>query len=93
MRLDASEQRQARQRKIANEIQGFVPSKLIWKAQRPIQHTIVGEHDGIFERSAANQAHSFERFNVALKTEGSRTRQQVTEGVRTHKHLHFLLAH
>src|SRR5713226_440072 len=89
--LDTGEQRQASQREIANQIQRFVPSKLVGKAQRPVHDAVVGENDGVLERAAANKAHGLERLDVALETESSRTRQKMAESIWPHQHLHFLL--
>src|SRR5712692_4364525 len=91
--LDAAEQRQARQREIANQIQRFVPSKLVGKAQRPVHNPVVGENDGVLERAAANETHGLERLDVTLETESSRSRQKVAESIRPNQHLHFLLAY
>src|SRR6266849_448788 len=89
--LDTGEQRQASQREIANQIQRFVPSKLVGKAQRPVHDAVVGENDGVLERAAANEAHGLERLDVALETESSRSRQEVAESIWPNQHLHFLL--
>src|ERR1700731_1306427 len=91
--LDARQKRQARQRQVANQIQCLVPSELVGEAQWPVHHAVVGENDGVLERATANESHGLERLDVALEAESSRTRQKVTESIRPHQHLHFLLAY
>src|SRR5207253_2176935 len=91
--FDARQKGQARQREIANQIQRFVASKLVGEAQRSVHDAVIGEHDGVLQRAAANQAHGLERRNVALETESSGARQKVAKSVRPNQHLHFLLTY
>src|ERR1700674_25298 len=91
--FDAGEKRQACLREVTNQIQGFVPAKLVGETQRAVHDAVVGENDGVLERAAANEAHGFERFDVALETESSRPSQKVAECIRPNQHFHFLLAH
>src|SRR5689334_6607084 len=90
--FDVGQKRQTSQCQVANQIQRFMAAKFIRKPERAIHDAVVGEDDSVLQRSSANQAHRLERFNVSLKTECARARQEVTERVWPNQHLHFLLA-
>src|SRR5262249_53488463 len=55
-------------------------------------NAIAGEHYGVLERTAANEAHLPQRSDIPLKTEGPRARQQVPKRFRADSDFHFLLA-
>ena len=60
------------QRQIADQIENFVADKFIGKPEGTILHSLTGQDDGIFWRSAANQAHVAELFLIFTETEGAR---------------------
>src|SRR5258708_3448286 len=66
--FDASEERQACQSQIPNQVQRLVSSKLVREAQRPVHDTVVRENDGILKRAPTNKAHGLKRLNVTLET-------------------------
>src|SRR2546422_401457 len=80
--LDVGQERQASQRQVANEVQGLVPAKFIGKAQGPVHDAIVGEHDSVFKRAAANQTHGLERLDIAFEAKRTGASKQVAEGLR-----------
>jgi len=69
-----------------------VAAKFVGKAQGPIHHAVTGEHDGILERTAANQAYGAKRLDVALKAKSARASQQVAKRVREDDNFDLLLA-
>src|SRR3989442_15054791 len=90
--LDVGQERQASQRQVANEVQSLMPAKFIWKTQGPVHDAIVGEHDSVFKRAAANEAHGLERLNVTFEAKRPGASKQVAEGLRSDHHFYFLLA-
>jgi len=89
--FDASEQRKADQSEVADEIESFVAAELIEKAKWPIHYAIVGEDDGIIERTPTDQAHRAQRLNIPFKAEGARASEQIPESVWKHDHFNLLL--
>src|SRR2546422_251583 len=69
-----------------------MPAKFIWKTQGPVHDAIVGEHDSVFKRAAANEAHGLERLNVTFEAKRPGASKQVAEGLRSDHHFYFLLA-
>jgi len=69
-----------------------VAAKFVRKAQRPVHYAIVGQDDGVIERTAANQAHRAERLDVTLETKSARAGQHVAKRVRKDDHFDLLLA-
>ena len=55
--FDASEEWQADKREIADQVESLVAAEFVGETQRAIHDAIFGEHDGVVERAAANQAH------------------------------------
>src|ERR1044071_4155524 len=68
-------------------------AEFIRKAQWAVHDAVFGQDDGVFQGSAANQAHGAQWFNVPLKAESSGPREHVAKAVRVDGHLKFLLAH
>jgi len=69
-----------------------MPAKFNLENAGPVHDAIVGENDGVFKRAAADEAHGFERFNVAFEANVRARGKQVAEGLRSADHLYFLLA-
>src|SRR5215472_2810169 len=92
MSLDPGQQRQASQGQVTDQVQRLVTTELVGKAQRAIHDAVVSKHNGIFERSAADEAHGAQRLDVPLEAERPRPRQQMAESVGANDHFHFLLA-
>src|SRR6266849_4436110 len=90
--LDVGQERQASQRQVANEVQSLMPAKFIGKTQGPVHDAIVGEHDSVFKRAAANEAHGLERLDIAFEAKRAGPSKQMAEGFRSDHHLYFLLA-
>lgn len=86
------QERQTHQGQIANQVQSLVSAKLVGEAQRAVHDAVLGEDDGVFERSTADQAHGPQRLDIAVEAEGARAGKQVAESVSAHDHLYFLLA-
>jgi len=92
VRFYARKQRQAHEREVANQVQRFVAAKFVVEPQWAIHHTIVGQHNRVIERTAANQPHGPKRFNFPFETEGTRPRQQLAKAFLTDVHFELLLA-
>jgi len=56
-----------------------VAAEFVREAERAVHHAVVGEHDGIVQRAAANQAHGAKRLDIPLKAEGAGARQEIAE--------------
>src|SRR2546426_12639346 len=67
-------------------------AKFIGKTQRPVHDAVVGEHDSVFKRAAANQTYGLERLDIAFEAKRTGASKQVAEGLRADHHLYFLLA-
>src|SRR5580704_16637413 len=79
--FDSGEERQASQGQVADQVEGLVAAKFVREAQRPVHHAVVGQDNGIFQRTAANQAHGAERLDVTLEAKGPRTGQEMAKSV------------
>jgi hypothetical protein len=90
--LDPAEQGQTEKGQVPDQVERFVATELVGKAKRAVHHAVLGQDDGVFERSSANQTHGAQRLDVALETKGAGAGQQVPEGARFHEHLDLLLA-
>src|SRR5258708_14918219 len=77
---------------VHDQVERVVAGKFVRKAQGPVPHAVFGQHNGVFEGSAPDEAHFPQRFDMAFETEGARPRQQVAERLRADHHFHFLLA-
>src|SRR3989442_13832267 len=90
--LDVGQERQASQRQVANEVQSLMPAKFIGKTQGPVHDAIVGEHDSVFKRAAANEAHGLERLDIAFEAKLEGPSKQMAEGFRPDHHHYILLS-
>src|SRR6266567_5169124 len=79
--LYARQKRQSGQGQVADQVQGLVAPELVGEAQWTVQDPVVRKNNGIFERTAANQAHGPQRLDVALEAESSSASQQMAEGI------------
>jgi hypothetical protein len=61
-------------------------------AEGAIHYAVFGEHDGVIERAAADQAHGAERFDIGFETEGAGAGENLAEGVGVDEQLDLLLA-
>ena len=67
-----TEDRHPAKRKIADDVEDFVPYKFILEAKRlRVQHSVGGERDGILKRSSASQTALMEHFQFLNEAEGS----------------------
>src|SRR5579859_1147277 len=57
-------ERQADEREVADQVERLVAAEFIWEAQLSFEKPIGRKDDGIFERTAANQAHGAQAVNV-----------------------------
>src|SRR6266436_2400990 len=89
--LHACQKRQSGQSQVTDQVQGLVAPELVGEAQWTVQDPVVRKNNGIFERTAPNQAHGPQRLDVSLETEGSSASQQMAESIGPNHHLHFLL--
>src|SRR5262249_9858540 len=64
-----AEERQAHQGQISDQIERFVAPKFVRIAERTVQNAILGEDDGIVERTSTDESHRTQWLNVAFKTE------------------------
>src|SRR5262249_1187843 len=62
----------------------FVAAKLIGETQRAVYHAVFGEHKGVVQGTAANQAHGAGGLNVGFKAERARARKNLGERFRVH---------
>src|SRR5260370_31782191 len=69
-----------------------MPAKLVGESQRSIHHAVVGKHNSVVERATADQTHGAKRLDIALKTEGAGTSQQLPKGIRQNDDFDLLLA-
>src|SRR6266508_4842764 len=66
--------------KIANNVQNLVTHKLIRETQSGlIQHTFGGQHDCVFQRTAADQICAPQRLDLLGKTKGACCRDLATK--------------
>src|SRR6267378_1205110 len=72
---DASDNLPAQQRQIADQVERFVPDKLIGKTQRAVLHSVFRDHDDVLFRSAANQSQVLHGFGLVQKSEGPGRRE------------------
>src|SRR5579863_5275988 len=93
MGFHTAEQRESGQSQVADQVQSFVAAEFVGKAQRAVHDAVGGEHNGVLQRTAANQSHGAQGLNVALKTKSASTGQKMAEGFRAHQHFDFLLAY
>src|ERR1700690_1608153 len=91
--LHTGQQRMSHKRQISDQVQGFMPPEFVREAQRAVHDSIFVEHDSVFERPAADQAHSAEALEILNETEGSRGRQHLAERFASDAYLDFLRAH
>src|SRR6266849_1925777 len=71
--LDAAQKHHAQQREIADNVQNLVAHELIRKAQAVfVQHPMLGEHDGIIERSSLDQICAPQGFDFLYESKGAR---------------------
>src|SRR5262249_23691071 len=68
---DATNQRFSDQGQVANVVQNLVSHKLVFKPQDIVQDAVVGEYDGILERSSSNQTILLEFLHFAIEAKGS----------------------
>ena len=67
-------------------------AKFVGEPQWAIHHAIVGQHNRVIERTAANQPHGSKRFNFPFETEGTRPRQQLAKAFLANVHFELLPA-
>jgi len=69
-----------------------VAAKFVIETQWAIHYAIVGQHNRVIERTAANQPHGAKRFNFPFETERARPRQQLAKALLANVHFELLLA-
>src|SRR5215472_5929353 len=53
----AAHERKPNKGQVADKVESFVAAELVREAKRPVHDAVFGEHNGVIERSAADQAH------------------------------------
>jgi hypothetical protein len=90
--LDAAEEREADESKVADEVEGLVASKFVGITERAVHYAVFGEDDGVVEGTAANEAHGAEGLDIGFEAEGAGARENLAEGFGIYDHVDFLLA-
>src|SRR5690348_5604045 len=83
-------QRAAEKSKIPDEVEGFVAAKLVGEAEAAFEEAVRREHDGVFERAAADQSHAAELFDVFGETESARGSEFAAERFAADHYFSFL---
>src|ERR1035438_10880922 len=64
--------------------------ELIGESQGPVHDPILRQHDGIIQRTSADQSHRPQWFDIALKAECLGPRKHAPERFRVYHQFHFL---
>ena len=90
--FDATEEGEADEGEIADEIESFVAAEFVGIAEGAVHHAVFGEDDGVIERAAADQAHSAERLDIGFEAEGAGAGENLAERVGIDEEFDLLLA-
>jgi hypothetical protein len=90
--FDATEEWEANEGEVADEVEGFVAPELIGIAERAVHDAVFGEDDGVIEGAATDQAHGAERLDIGFEAEGAGTRENLAEGFAIYEQFDLLLA-
>jgi hypothetical protein len=90
--FDSAEEREADEGKVADEVEGFVAAEFVGVAEGAVHDAFFGEHDGVLERAAADQAHGAERLDIGFEAEGAGAGENLAEGIGIDEQFDLLLA-
>src|SRR5579864_9767894 len=85
-------ERQSDEREVADQVERFVAAEFIWEAQTSFQEAVRREHDGVFERTSANQAHGTQAVDIFGERKGARGGKLARESIPRDDDFRFLLA-
>lgn len=90
--FDAPEEREADEREVADQVEGFVAAELVGIAERAVHDAVFGKDDRIVEGAAADQAHRTERFDIGFEAEGAGAGENLAKRFGIHEQFDLLLA-
>jgi len=90
--FDATEEGEADEGEVADEIESFVAAEFVGIAEGAVHHAVFGEDDGVIERAAADEAHGAERLDIGFEAEGAGAGENLAERVGIDEEFDLLLA-